>query len=132
MAISTAWLDIDQAFIGKTMSASIRNKPTEVEKALADAMDQTRRQPTLALSHAVALDRVLSQMGWPEPITYALHGTASPTGNSDEDGAPWRASPPGTFDCLHQALRQRGDSPGLALATAFRNARGPKERKKFV
>ena len=100
-------------------------KSTELEKVLADAFDRTQHQPALALHHAVELDRELSRMGWPEPITYALHGTASPTGNSDEDGAPWRASTPGTFDCLYQAHRQHVDSPSLALATAFRNARGP-------
>jgi hypothetical protein len=107
------------------MAEKTTRKSTELEKVLADAFDRTQHQPALALHHAVDLDRELSRMGWPEPITYALHGTATPTGNSDEDGAPWRASPPGTFDCLHQALRQRVDSPGLALATAFRNARGP-------
>ncbi len=107
------------------MAAPIANKPTDVEKALADAVYQTQRQPALALSHAVALDRVLSQMDWLEPITYALHGTATPYGNSDEDGAPWRMSTPGVFDCLYQAHRQHLDPPGLALATAFRKARGP-------
>ena len=88
-------------------------------------MDRTKQQPALALHHAVELDRELSRMGWSEPITYALHGTATPTGNSDENGAPWRSSTPGTFDCLYQAHRQRVDSLGLALATAFRKARGP-------
>jgi len=107
------------------MAAPIANKPTDVEKALAEAMYQTRRQPALALSHAVDLDRELSQMGWSEPITYALHGVATPRSNSDEDGAPWRASTPGMFDCLYQAHRQHLVSPGLALAAAFKKARGP-------
>lgn len=107
------------------MADPIRNRPPEVENALADAMDKTRLQPALALSHAVALDRVLRQMGWAEPITYGLHGSASPQCHSDADGAPWRTSPPGTFDCLYQAHRQVVDSPSIALATAFRKARGP-------
>ena len=99
--------------------------PTEVEKALAHAKDRTLRQPTMALNHAVDLDRELSQMGWSEPITYALHGMATPQSNTDEDGAPWRTSKPGLFDCLYQAIHQSAHSPGPALATAFHNARGP-------
>jgi hypothetical protein len=92
---------------------------------LADAKDSTLRQPTMALHHAVDLDRELSHMGWSEPITYALHGVATPGSNSDEDGAPWRTSPPGQFECLYQALRQSAQSPSQALATAFNTARGP-------
>jgi hypothetical protein len=92
---------------------------------LAHAKDRTLRQPTMALNHAVELDRELKQMGWSEPITYALHGVASPRSNSDEDGAPWRTSTPGQFECLCQALRPSAQSPGQALATAFKTARGP-------
>ncbi len=107
------------------MADKITRKPPELEKALADALDRTQRQPAFALTHAVELDRELSRIGWSEPITYALHGTASPHTNSDADGAPWRASKPGMFDCLYQAHRQSVESPGLALATAFTHARGP-------
>lgn len=107
------------------MVDQITNRPIEVEQALADAMHLTQLQPTLALSHAVELDRELSRMGFPEPTTYALHGTATPQSNTDEDGASWRTSTPGLFDCLYRALRQAEQSPGLALATAFQKARGP-------
>ena len=107
------------------MADPITNSPIELEQALADALLRTQRQPALALSHAVDLDRQLSRMGFSEPMTYALHGTATPRSNSDEDGAPWLTSTPGLFDCLHQALGQAVQSPGLALATAFKSARGP-------
>ncbi len=36
-----------------------------------------------------------------------------------------RVYTPGQFDCLYEALRRSVQSPGLALATAFNNARGP-------
>ena len=114
-----------KALIVKSMAHKITNQLTELEKVLADAFERTQHQPLMALSHSVELDSELSRMEWSEPITYALHGTATPACNSDQDGAPWRTSPPGTFDCLYQAHRQHLDSPGLALATAFRNARGP-------
>lgn len=107
------------------MADQITNRPIELEQALADAMHRTQRQPELALSHAVELDRQLGRMGISEPTTYARHGTATPHCNSDAEGAPWRTSPPGQFDCLYKALRQSVQSPGLALATAFNNARGP-------
>jgi hypothetical protein len=107
------------------MADQITNRPIEVEPVLADAMHRTQRQPALALNHAVELDRELRQMGWSEPTTYALHGMATPKCNTDEDGAPRRTSTPGLFDCLYQAIRQPVQSPGLALATAFKNARGP-------
>ena len=107
------------------MADQITNRPIELEQVLADAMHRTQRQPALALNHAVELDRELSRMGYSEPTTYALHGTATPKCNTDEDGAPWRTSTPGLFDCLYQAIRQPVQSPGLALATAFKNARGP-------
>lgn len=107
------------------MADQITNRPVEIEQALSDAIRRTQRQPTLALSHAVELDRQLSQMGFLEPTTYALHGTASPRSNSDADGAHWRTSTPGQFDCLYQSLQQPVQSPGLALAAAFNNARGP-------
>jgi hypothetical protein len=106
------------------MADQITNKPIEVEQVLADAMHRTQRQPALALNHAVDLDRELRQMGWSEPTTYALHGMATPKCNTDEDGAPWRTSIPGLFDCLYQAIRQTVQPPGLALATAFNTARG--------
>lgn len=109
----------------KMMADPFTNRPTEVEKALADSMDRTLRQPTMALNHAVELDREFSQMGWSQPITYALHGMATPRSNSDEDGAPWRTSTPGQFACLYQALHQSAHSPGQALATSFKTARGP-------
>lgn len=107
------------------MADPFTNRPTEVEKALANAKDRTRKQPTMALHHAVDLDRELSRMGFSEPTTYALHGSATPQSNTDEDGAPWRTSTPGLFDSLYQAIRQAVQSPALALATAFHNARGP-------
>ena len=107
------------------MADPFTNRPPEVEKALAHAKDRTLKQPTMALHHAFDLDRQLSQMAWSEPITYALHGMATPQANTDEDGAPWRTATPGLFDCLYQAIRQSAHSPGLALATAFHNARGP-------
>jgi hypothetical protein len=107
------------------MADKTANRPIEVEQILVDAMEKTQRQQALALIHAVELDRALSRIGWPEPITYSLHGMASPHSNSDADGAPWRTSVPGMFDCLYQALRQSVETPGLALATAFTNARGP-------
>lgn len=107
------------------MADPYTSRPTEVEKALAHAKDRTLRQPTMALNHAVELDRELSRMGWSEPTTYALHGMATPESNSDKDGAPWRTSTPGQFECLCQALRQTAPSPGQALATAFNKARGP-------
>jgi hypothetical protein len=107
------------------MAEPFTKRPIGVEKALADAKDTTLRQPTMALIHAVDLDRELSHMGWSEPITYALHGVATPGSNSDEDGAPWRTSKPGQFECLYQALRQSAQIPGQALATAFKTARGP-------
>jgi hypothetical protein len=116
---------LPQALSGKIMLKKNTTKPSQVEQVLADAMDRTQRQPELALNHAVDLDRELSRIGWSEPITYALHGTATPSGNSDAAGAPWRTSTPGKFDCLYQAHRQFVASPGLALATAFKNARGP-------
>ena len=96
----------------------------ELEKILADALDRTQRQPELALIHALELNDELRQMGCAYPITYSLHGYASQHSNSDQDGAPWRTSEPGRFDCLYQAQRQFGDAPGRALATAFKNARG--------
>jgi hypothetical protein len=107
------------------MADQITNRPVELEQALAGAIRRTQLQPTLALSHAVELDRQLSQMGFSEPTTYALHGTATPRSNSDADGAPWRTSPPGLFDCLYQSLQQPVQSSGLALAAAFNSARGP-------
>ena len=107
------------------MADQITNRPVEIEQALSDAIRRTQRQPTLALSHAVELDRQLSQMGFSEPTTYALHGTATPRSNSDADGAPWRTSTPGLYDCLYQSLQQPVQSSGLALAAAFNNARGP-------
>ena len=107
------------------MADQITNRPIELEQALADAMHRTQRQPELALSHAVELDRQLGRMGFSEPTTYARHGTATPRCNTDAEGAPWRTSTPGQFDCLNKALRQSVQSPGLALATAFNNARGP-------
>ncbi len=97
----------------------------ELEKALVNAFEQTKRQPALALIHAVELDRKLKRIGFEEPITYALHGNASPNRNSDQDGAPWRTFAPRRFDCLYQAHRQFGDLCGFALANAFNNARGP-------
>ena len=99
------------------MADPYTSRPTEVEKALAHAKDRTLRQPTMALNHAVELDRELSRMGWSEPTTYALHGMATPESNSDKDGAPWRTSTPGQFECLCQALRPSAQSPGQALAT---------------
>ncbi len=107
------------------MADPFTNRPTVVEQALADAMHRTQQQPTLALNHAVDLDRELSRMGFSEPTTYALHGTATPQSNTDEDGAPWRTSTPGLFNCLYQAIHPAVQPPGLALATAFQNARGP-------
>lgn len=100
-------------------------RPPDVDKAVACALERTQRQPALSLNHAVELDRELSRMGWSEPITYAMHGTASPCLNSDEDGAPWRTSAPGAFDCLYRAHRQSVESQGCALSMAFRRARGP-------
>lgn len=107
------------------MADPFTNWPIGVEKSLAKAMDRTLRQPTMALHHAVDLDRELNQMGWSEPITYALHGTATPQSNADAAGAPWRTSPPGLFNCLHEAHRHWMKSSGSALAMAFENARGP-------
>ena len=107
------------------MAERITYRPIELEQALADAMGRTQRQPELALSHAVELDRQLGRMGFSEPMTYALHGTATPRSNSDADGAPWRTSTPGQFECLYQAFGQSVQSPGQALATAFKTARGP-------
>lgn len=107
------------------MADQITNRPIELEQALVDAMHRTQRQPELSLSHAVELDRLLGRMGFSEPTTYARHGTATPHCNSDAEGAPWRTSTPGQFDCLYKALRQSVQSTGLALATAFNNARGP-------
>jgi glycosyltransferase involved in cell wall biosynthesis len=97
----------------------------ELEKALSNALDRTRRQPELALIHAVELDRELSRLGLEEAITYALHGHASLRSNSDKEGAPWRTAAPGSFDCLYQAHRQFGEQNGSGLAKAFKKARGP-------
>lgn len=98
--------------------------PDLVSQVLAQAMVRTQHQTALALVHAVELDRQLHQLGWLEPLTYALHGTVTQQHHTDRHGAPWRESKPGAFACLYQASRGT-QSAGQSLATAYAQARGP-------
>lgn len=92
--------------------------PPDIQALVATTQKLSTREPTLALNHAVALDKQLTSAGWLSPVTIAAHGVAGPGWNTD--AAP--PSPSNTlFTISQRAPASRG---GDAHTLAYQHVRG--------
>lgn len=98
--------------------------PAEIEAEIAASRVQTDCEPSLALNHALALDRRLAAMGWTQPVTFGATGVTCGGAYLPQD-AMYRASDPEAVgrSSLHRAARlaTTGDESG-AVKLAYREA----------
>ena len=100
--------------------------PIQVAAAVNAATDLTCREPSLAVVHAVKLDKQLKQMGWTEPTTYASHGCAISQTITDSETAEDIKKYPSKFSNLHKVhcVTPSSDARSIA-ALLYSQVRGP-------